>query len=58
MCKYLDNDVVLGNLFIKVIERELDKITFNKIYDFIYYASLKLNVEEETYILVSRELTI
>ena len=35
MCRYLDNDVVLGNLFIKVIERELDEITFNKIYDFI-----------------------
>lgn len=55
MCRYLDNDVVLGNLFIKVIERELDEITFNKIYDFIYYTSVELNKDEDTIILVSRE---
>lgn len=55
MCRYLDNDVVLGNLFIKVIERELDEITFNKIYDFIYFTSLELNKEEETIILVSKD---
>lgn len=55
MCRYVDNDVILGNLFIKVIEQELDEITFNKIYDFVYYTSLKLNEEENTLILVSRE---
>lgn len=52
---FLDNDVVLGNFFIKVIEKEMDEITFNKIYDFIYFASLKLNEKENTTILVSRE---
>ena len=52
---FLDNDVVLGNLFIKVIEREMEEITFNKIYDFIYYASLKLNEKENTIILVSKD---
>lgn len=55
MCRYLDNDVVLGNLFLKVIERDLEEITFNKIYDFIYYTSAKLNENEETILLVSRE---
>lgn len=55
MCRFLDNDMVLGNLFIKVIENEMSEITFNKIYDFIYYASLKLNEEENTTILVSRD---
>lgn len=55
MIRFLDNDVVLGNLFIKVIEREMDSITFNKIYDFVYYVSTKLNEEENTTILVSKE---
>ena len=55
MCRFLDNDVVLGNLFIKVIEKEIYEITFNKIYDFIYYVSTKLNEEENTIILVSKE---
>lgn len=55
MCRYLDNDVVLGNLFIKVIEKELKEITFEKIYDFVYYASVKLNEKENTMILVSRD---
>lgn len=52
---FLDNDVVLGNLFIKVIEKEMDEITFNKIYDFVYYVSLKLNEKENTTILVSKD---
>ena len=52
---FLDNDVVLGNLFIKIIEREMKEITFDKIYDFIYYVSLKLNEKENTTILVSKE---
>lgn len=55
MIRFLDNDVVLGNLFIKVIERKMDSITFNKIYDFVYYASTKLNEEENTTILVSKD---
>ena len=55
MCRYLDNDMVLGNLFIKVIEKEMKEITFNKIYDFIYYASMKLNEEDNTTILVSKD---
>jgi len=55
MLRYVDNDVVLGNLFIKVIEREINEITFNKIYDFIYFTSLKLNEKEDTRILVSRD---
>lgn len=55
MCRYLDNDVTLGNLFIKVIEREIADLTFNKIYDFVYYVSTKLNEEENTTVLVSRD---
>lgn len=52
---YLDNDMVLGNLFIKVIENKMDEITFEKIYDFIYYTSVKLNEKENTTILVSKD---
>ncbi|MCM1262001.1 MAG: hypothetical protein NC313_04700 [Butyrivibrio sp.] len=52
---FLDNDMVLGNLFIKVIEKEMNEITFEKIYDFVYYASIKLNEKENTIILVSKE---
>lgn len=55
MCRYLGNDMVLGNLFIKVIEREMNEITFEKIYDFIYFSSIKLNEKENTTILVSRD---
>lgn len=58
MCRYVDDDIVLGNLFIKVIEKEIDEITFNKIYDFIYYTSLKLNEVENTLLLVSRDKII
>lgn len=52
---YLDNDMVLGKLFIKVIERKMDEITFEKIYNFIHCASIELNEKENTTILVSRE---
>lgn len=55
MGRYLDNDVALGNLFIKVIEKEISDLTFNKIYDFVYYVSSKLNEEENTIVLVSKD---
>ena len=55
MCIFLDNDMVLGNLFIKLIEREIDEIEFEKVYDFVYYVSSKLNETENALILVSKE---
>lgn len=55
MCVFLDNDMVLGNLFIKLIERQINEIAFEKLYDFVYYVSTKLNEKENTTILVSKE---
>lgn len=55
MCVFLDNDMVLGNLFIKLIERNIDEIAFEKLYDFIYYVSSKLNETENATVLVSRD---
>lgn len=55
MCVFLDNDMVLGNLFIKLIERKIDEIAFEKLYDFVYYVSSKLNEAENVSILVSKE---
>lgn len=55
MCRYLGGEMVLGNLFIKLIEKEIEELTFNKLYDIIYYTSVKLNEEENTLVLVSRD---
>lgn len=55
MCVFLDNDLVLGNLFIKLIEREIDEIEFDKLFDFVYYVSSKLNESENATVLVSRD---
>lgn len=55
MCIFLDNDMVLGNLFIKLIEREIEEIEFEKVYDFVYYVASKLNETDNALILVSRE---
>lgn len=55
MCRYLGNNIVLGSLFEAVVKCEKDSITFNKIYDILYYASVELNEKEQTVILVDRE---
>ena len=55
MCLFLDNDMVLGNLFIKLIEREIEEIEFEQVYDFVYYVASKLNETDDALILVSRE---
>jgi len=55
MCRYLGNNEVLGSLFEAVVKCEKDSITFNKIYDILYYASVELNEKERTIILVDRE---
>lgn len=55
MCVFLDNDMVLGNLFIKLIEREIEEIEFEKVYDFVYYVSSKLKETDDALVLVSRE---
>ena len=55
MCVFLDNDLVLGNLFIKLMERQIDEIDFERVFDFVYYVSTKLNETENATILVSRD---
>ena len=53
MCRYLGNNEVLGSLFEAVVKCEKDSITFNKIYDILYYASVELNEKERTIALCS-----
>lgn len=55
MCKLLDNDIFLGNLFVKLIEKEKMEIEFKKIFDYVYYVSKKLNEKQDTVILVTRD---
>lgn len=55
MCRYLGNNEVLGSLFEAVVKFQRESITFNKIYDILYYASIELNEKEQTVILVDRE---
>lgn len=55
MRRYLGNNAILGNLFEKVAKKEMESITFNKLYDILYYASVELNEKEQTVILVNRE---
>lgn len=52
---FLDNDLVLGNLFIKLIERQINEIEFERLFDFVYYASARLNETGNVTLLVSRE---
>lgn len=54
MCRYLDGDMVLGNLFIKLLENEMEELSFDKLYDFIYYISVELNQQENTLVLVTK----
>lgn len=54
MCRYLGNDFLLGKLFEKVAERKIQSLTFNKLYDILYYTSVKLNQSEDTLLLVTR----
>ena len=54
MCRYFGNDFILEKLFQKVVEKEINDLTFNKLYDILYYVSIQLNREEETLLLVTR----
>lgn len=54
MNRYLGNNVVLGSLFEKVAKKEMESITFNKLYDILYYVSVQLE-KKQTLILVDRE---
>lgn len=55
MCKFLDNDIFLGNLFIKLIEKKVTEIEFTKIFDYVFYVSKKLSEKVDTIVLVSKE---
>lgn len=55
MCRYMGNDFILGKLFEKVAEKEINNITFSQLYDILYYTSVKLNRTEETVLLVTRD---
>lgn len=55
MCRYFGNDFILEKLFQKVVERKIKDLTFNKLYDILYYVSIQLNREEETLLLVTRD---
>ena len=55
MCLYLGNDIVLGNLFLKLVEKEITEIACEEIYDFLYYVSSKMNEKQNTVLLVSKE---
>lgn len=55
MCRYLDNNILIGNLLIKFLEKDIEVVSFQKIYDFLYYTSLKLNEDENAVILASKE---
>ena len=51
----MNNDSLLGNFFIELIKNKRESVTFEQIFDFVYYASLKLEEENKTTeILVSR----
>lgn len=53
MCQFIGNDIVMGNLFIRLIDAKKESIQFNQIYKFIYYASVNFNKKEKTKLLTS-----